>query len=131
MFTTTAITTPILPASIGVSSVGKHDCRLSSMEKTKRRLNDATEASVRPMYVSVSFLCLLSFPLSFFCVCCCMYIGFPFLFLVFLFLSWIAFPLFCPLFSYFFLLRHLRMSCVLLFFFVFLFVRHYFHLRRC
>jgi len=39
------------------------------MAKTKSRLSDAREASVRSMYVSVSFLFLPSFPLSPFFVC--------------------------------------------------------------
>ena len=49
------------------------------------------------MYVLfLFFACFLSLS-HFVCVCCGMYIGFPFLFLVFPFF-WIAFPLFCPLF---------------------------------
>jgi hypothetical protein len=63
VFTTTTNTTPILPTCVGATSVGKHHRRLGSMVKTKRRLSGAREASVRPMYVSVSFLVL---PLAFF-----------------------------------------------------------------
>ena len=59
-FTTTANTAPILPTSVGASSVGEHHLRLSSLGKTTRRLNDAREASVHPMYVSVS-VSLLAF----------------------------------------------------------------------
>ena len=74
--------------------MSKHHCVLSSTVKTKRRLSGAGEASVHPMYVSVSFLvlpALLSFPLSFFFVRRRMFLGFPFLFLVFVF-----FGLRCP-----------------------------------
>jgi len=35
------------------------------MVKTKRRLSDAREASLRPMYVSVSFLCFAFFLVDF------------------------------------------------------------------
>jgi hypothetical protein len=61
--------TPILPTSVGASSVGKHHRSLGSMGTMKRKLSDAREASVRPMYVPVSFLFIayfLSFSLPFF-----------------------------------------------------------------
>jgi hypothetical protein len=51
------------------------------MRKTKRRLSDAREAFVRPMYVSISLILFLSLSFFFF-VCWCMFLGFPFLFLV-------------------------------------------------
>jgi len=49
MFATSTNTTAILPTSVGASSMAKHHRRLGSMGKTKRRLSDAREASVRPM----------------------------------------------------------------------------------
>ena len=77
MFTATANARPVPPTSVETSSVGKHHCRLGSVGKTKRRLRDTREASLRLMYVSVSLVCLLSFPLSpFFSVCWRMFIGF-------------------------------------------------------
>jgi hypothetical protein len=88
MLTATTNTAPILPTSLGMSAVGKHHRRLGSMGKTKRRLSDAREASVRPMYVSLSllfFACFLSLLPFFFLLCWCIFPGFPFLFLVFFF----------------------------------------------
>lgn len=112
MFTATTNTTPILPSSVGTSSVGKHHRRLGSMGKTKRRLSDAREASVRPMYV------FLSFP----------FLAFS-LFVVLLHISLRSVPV--PVFpcSGLSLLAPSpviiasRMSCVLLLFFMFLFAR--------
>jgi len=110
MFTTTMNTTLILPTCVGATSVGKHHRRLGFMVKTKRRLSDMREASVRPMYVSVvyvsvSFLvlpCFLSHFLLFF-ERRCMFLGFPFLFLVF-----VLFGLRCPCF----ILAFLTYSCI-------------------
>jgi hypothetical protein len=75
-----------LPASVvRASSLSKHHRRLGSMGKTIRRLSDAREASVRPMYVSVSFLFIAYF-LSLFWLCWCTFLRFPFMFIVFFFL---------------------------------------------
>ena len=121
---TTTNTTPILPTSIGASSVGKHHCRLGSMGKIKRM----PERRLRPLYVSVSLL-FIAFFLSLSLSTC---------FLVVLVhvssLSVHGYSLFspldcfCPFFPRLFLRRHSRMSCVLLLFSVFLFVCHCFHL---
>ena len=73
MFTTTTNATPILSTSVGGSSVAKHHRRLGFMGKMKRGLRDA---SLRPMYVSVSFFGLLAF--SSFGMCWCMFLGFYF-----------------------------------------------------
>ena len=124
MLTATANTMPVLPASVGASSVGKHHRRLGSMGKTKRRLSDAREASVRPMYVSISFLffaCFLSLFLLFFFFVVLVHVAWPSVPVPSLCLLWIACPFFCPFFPCLFLRGHSRMSCVPLLFYVFLF----------
>ncbi|KIM43519.1 hypothetical protein M413DRAFT_382763 [Hebeloma cylindrosporum] len=85
------------------SSVGKHHRRLGSM-KTKRRLSDAREASVRPMYVFSFFSFFLSLPLFFLRR---MFIAFLFVFLVFVsFWLWSLVPRRWPSFFV-----HNSMSC--------------------
>jgi hypothetical protein len=83
MVTTTTHATPILSTSAGASSVGKHHA--GSVPCGRRRGGLAMqERRLRRMCVS-----LLSLPFSpflcFFFVCWCVFLGFPFLFLIYVF----------------------------------------------
>ena len=105
-----------LPTGVGASSVSRHHRRLGSMGKTKRRLSDAREASVCPMYVSVPlifFTCFLSLSL-FFCVLVRVsWLSVPVPSIVFF---WISFLLFCPFFPFSFFHSHSRMFAAALVF---------------
>jgi hypothetical protein len=73
------------------------------MGKTKKRLRDTREASLRPMYVPVFFSGLLAFPLSPFLVCAgacflasVLVPNLCFLWITYLTLLWSSLSLFIP-----------------------------------
>jgi len=103
VFTTTTNATPIPPTNAAASSVSQHRRRLGSMGKTKRRPSGAREASASDVrfcfflfFASFLYLSLL-FGVCVFCVCWCIFLGFPFRFPVFVFFG---FPFPCLILSF-------------------------------